>query len=161
METLGKVLVVDDEGMARTQLATILSQRGHQVASVASGPEALKYLSEDNDPYVVLLDLNMPDMNGIQVLMQLAEGHVPNHHPYMHTLQVIVVTARGSVESYIESMNLGAYEYLNKPVKVPDLLKHIDKAFENVQEAKLQCGRARPRNQAGENSAPEGGAATG
>lgn len=110
-----KVLVVDDEENARIALRAILQQEGYQVDSVANGYEALEFLRQ-HKVNVVISDLKMPEMNGLSFLREL-------NRRYPST-RVIMVTAYGGVESYLEAIQLGAFEYIHKPVKV-DELKYI------------------------------------
>jgi DNA-binding NtrC family response regulator len=110
-----KVLVVDDEENARIALRAILQQEGYVVDSVANGYEALDFLRQ-NKVNVVISDLKMPEMNGLAFLREL-------NRRYPST-RVIMVTAYGGVESYLEAIQLGAFEYIHKPVKV-DELKYI------------------------------------
>jgi len=114
------ILVVDDEENARIALSKILSREGFAVASAANGFEALNYL-RGNDVDLIITDINMPEMNGMEFLREL--GRV---HP---TTSVIMITAYGEVESYIEAMDLGVFEYINKPVKIDELKKIIHKVF--------------------------------
>jgi DNA-binding NtrC family response regulator len=113
-----RVLVVDDEENARIGLSKILEQEGYRVDSVANGREALDFLQRQN-VQVVISDLQMPEMNGMNFLREL------NRH-YPRT-QVIMVTAHGGVESYLEAIHLGAYEYINKPIKLEELRIVMDK----------------------------------
>lgn len=110
-----KVLVVDDEENARIALRAILQQEGYQVDSVANGYEALEFLRQ-HKVNVVISDLKMPEMNGLSFLREL-------NRRYPST-RVIMVTAYGGVESYLEAIQLGAFEYIHKLVKV-DELKYI------------------------------------
>ncbi len=107
-----RVLVVDDEENARIGLSKLLEQAGYQVDSVANGREALDFLQQQ-DVQVVISDLQMPEMNGINFLRELNR-----HYP---STQVIMVTAHGGIESYMEAIHLGAYEYINKPIKLEEL----------------------------------------
>jgi len=109
------ILVVDDEENARIALRAILQQEGYQVDSVANGYEALEFLRQ-HKVNVVISDLRMPEMNGLSFLREL-------NRRYPST-RVIMVTAYGGVESYLEAIQLGAFEYIHKPVKV-DELKYI------------------------------------
>lgn len=110
--TMGRVLVVDDEENARIGLSRILEQEGYQVDSVANGLEALEFLQHEK-VQVIISDLRMPEMGGLTFLRELNR-----HYP---STQVIMVTAYGGVESYLEAIHLGAYEYIHKPVKLEEL----------------------------------------
>ncbi len=115
MQSHEKVLVVDDEENARIALRAILQEEGYEVDSVANGYEALEFLRQ-HKVNVVISDLRMPEMNGLSFLRELNR-----HYP---STRVIMVTAYGGVESYLEAIQLGAFEYIHKPVKV-DELKNI------------------------------------
>jgi two-component system, response regulator, stage 0 sporulation protein F len=115
-----RILVVDDEENARTALSKILAREGYEVASAGNGYEALNYL-RGKEVELIITDINMPEMNGLSLLRELSRSHPESN--------VIMVTAYGEVESYIEAMNLGAFEYINKPVKIDELKKIIRKIF--------------------------------
>lgn len=115
-----RILVVDDEENARIGLSRLLAKEGFIVDSVANGYEALSYLQQQQVNLVVT-DINMPEMNGIAFLRELNKSY-PNTN-------VIMITAYGGVESYIEAMNLGAFEYINKPVKIEELKSILKKIF--------------------------------
>lgn len=115
-----KILVVDDEENARLGLSRLLAQEGYIVDSVSNGYEALTYLRQ-NEVNLIVTDINMPGMNGITFLRELNKNFPKSN--------VIMITAYGGVESYIEAMNLGAFEYINKPVKIEELKSILNKIF--------------------------------
>jgi two-component system response regulator (stage 0 sporulation protein F) len=115
-----KILVVDDEENARIGLSRLLAKEGFVVDSVANGFEALNYLRQ-HEVNLIVTDINMPEMNGITFLKELNKSFPQSN--------VIMITAYGGVETYIESMNLGAFEYINKPVKVDELKSILNKIF--------------------------------
>jgi DNA-binding NtrC family response regulator len=125
-ETAGRVLVVDDESEMRALLRDELSERGYRVAAAANGRDALKKLGEDEYD-VVVTDLHMQGMQGLELL-----GEAKRHHSGAN---VIIMTAFGSVESAIEAMKQGAYDYVTKPIKTDELALVVDKA---VREAQLR-----------------------
>jgi DNA-binding NtrC family response regulator len=112
--------VVDDEENARLGLCRLLAHEGFSVDSVSNGHEALGFLREQAAD-LILTDINMPEMNGIDFLKELNRRHPRSN--------VIMMTAYGGVESYIEAMNLGAFEYINKPVKIDELKSILKKIF--------------------------------
>jgi two-component system, response regulator, stage 0 sporulation protein F len=120
VEQQKRILVVDDEENARIALSKILTREGYEVASAGNGYEALNYL-QGKEVELIITDINMPEMNGLSFLRELSRSHPDSN--------VIMVTAYGEVESYIEAMNLGAFEYINKPVKIDELKKIIRKIF--------------------------------
>jgi len=115
-----KILVVDDEENARLGLSRLLAREGFHVDSVANGFEALDYLRQ-HEVNLIVTDINMPEMNGITFLKELNKVHPLSN--------VIMITAYGGVESYIEAMNLGAFEYINKPVNIDELKSIMYKIF--------------------------------
>ena len=119
-----RILVVDDEENARMALSKILTHDGYEVASAKNGLDALNFL-RSNGVELIITDLNMPEMDGLMFLRELNRSHPASN--------VIMITAYGEVESYLEAMTLGAFEYINKPVKYDDLKKVINKIF-NVKE---------------------------
>jgi len=122
-QTKIKILVVDDEESARVALAKILTHDGYDVSLAGNGLEALDFL-RNRDVELIITDINMPGMNGLAFLRELNRSHPQSN--------VIMLTAYGEVESYLEAMNLGAFEYINKPVKYEDLKKVINKIFKIV-----------------------------
>ena len=119
-EQAKRILVVDDEENARIALSKILTREGYDVASAANGYEALNYL-RGKDVDLIITDINMPEMNGMAFLRELNKVHPASN--------VIMITAYGEVESYIEAMDLGVFEYINKPVKIDELKKIISMVF--------------------------------
>jgi DNA-binding NtrC family response regulator len=116
-----KVLIADDEKNIRELLRDELSAMVASVAAVESGSLALKEL-EQNEYDVLLLDLTMPGMDGIAVLKNLKTVDLPT--------EVIILTANATVQTAVEAMKLGAYDYLMKPFRIGELLPVIEKAFE-------------------------------
>jgi two-component system response regulator HydG len=116
-----RVLVVDDEASARSGLEKLLRQEGYAVESASDGVSALA-VAADKPPDVVVTDLKMPRMDGMQLLTKLREqdAEVP----------VIVVTAFGDVASAVGAMRAGAADYLTKPVDFDALLLSIERVIE-------------------------------
>lgn len=116
-----KVLIVDDEHDFRQLFVKRFTLRNLDVDGVDGGREALKAL--DRKEYdVVVLDVRMPGMDGIETLKEIKK-----HHP---SSEVIMLTGHGSVKSGIEGMSHGAFDYVLKPFKIDDLLERILKAHE-------------------------------
>jgi two-component system NtrC family response regulator len=116
-----KILIVEDERPLRELLEIELARSGYKVDSAADGEIGLtKYRQEAYN--VVLLDMKMPGMDGVDVLKQMrAESILP---------EIIVFTGHGTIESAVECIKHGAYDYLTKPVKLDELEMVIDKAYE-------------------------------
>ncbi len=118
----GLILVVDDEEAARQSLADILRLEGYKVKTAANGEAALKTLdAEEID--VMLLDLKMPGMSGLDVLSATREVE--------NDTQIIMLTAHGSMDTAIEALrDSGAHDYLLKPAAPKDILASVSKALE-------------------------------
>jgi DNA-binding NtrC family response regulator len=115
------VLVVDDELNQRNILRTILSAEGYETYVAASGEEALKILNSYN-PEVVLTDLKMEGMDGIQLMEKIKARENPP--------EVVLMTAFGTIPSVVEAMNKGAYSYLEKPLDKDKVLLNVRHALE-------------------------------
>jgi DNA-binding NtrC family response regulator len=112
-----RILVVDDEPNIRSAIVTILDRSGYAVEGAAGPSDADRILSQ-TDFHVILLDLRMPGANGLDCLRRWKAEHP-------HT-EIIVITAFGSVETAVEAMRLGAYDYLPKPIdreRLPIVMK--------------------------------------
>ncbi|MBL8112304.1 MAG: sigma-54-dependent Fis family transcriptional regulator [Acidobacteria bacterium] len=117
----GSILVVDDERYQRESLQLILEDEGYRVTVAADGREALAKAAEAR-PDVVLTDLKMPGLSGMEVVKALQEGPLPP--------RVILITAHGSVERAREAHKLGAFDYMSKPVVADELLFRVERALE-------------------------------
>jgi DNA-binding NtrC family response regulator len=117
----GKILVVDDEPSEREGLARLVGQWGYEVETASSGEEALN-LVETQHPAVVLTDLVLPEMDGLTLLQKLKETGRP---PI-----VLLVTGHGTVETAVEAMRHGAFDYLTKPVDTTRLQVLLEKSIE-------------------------------
>ncbi len=115
-----KVLVVDNETEFASTLAERLRLRKIEAKSVYSGEEALEAVSR-SVPDVMILDMQMPDMTGLEVL-----ARVKAIDP---TIEVILLTGHGSFEAGITGMELGAFDYIVKPVDLIQLLEKIAEAY--------------------------------
>jgi two-component system response regulator AtoC len=119
---MARVLVVDDESNLRLVIRKELTRLGHEVEVASDGEEAWQLL-EEKDFEVMLTDINMPRMNGIELLRRLRENH-------QNPPEVIMLTGYATVESAIEAMKLGAYDYLMKPYRISELAVLISQAAE-------------------------------
>jgi len=115
-----RILLVDDEENTRIALSRLLTREGYIVDTVANGFEALNHLRE-HDVNLIVTDINMPEMDGIEFLRELNRSFPGSN--------VIMITAYGGVESYIEAINLGAFEYINKPVKIDELKSVLERVL--------------------------------
>ena len=116
-----KVLIVDDEERFRNTLKKLLTANGLETNAVGSGREAIEELKRQ--PYdVILLDVKMPEMDGIEALGKLKTVN--------RGVEVIILTGHASVDVAVEIMRLGGYEYLLKPCPMDELLAKIESAYE-------------------------------
>jgi DNA-binding NtrC family response regulator len=119
-----RLLVVDDDELLRQTLARRFERQGMTVSVASNGAEAISRAAEARFD-VALLDLHLPDMSGIDVLAHLKEAQPE--------LEALMLTAHGSIETAIQAMKRGAYDYLTKPFHLPELEVQIQKAHEKVQ----------------------------
>jgi DNA-binding NtrC family response regulator len=112
----GKILVVDDEEDLRRLLSDGLRLEGYQVAVASSGREALA-LVEQEPPNLIILDLSMPEMNGIETLKRMRERGV--------TAKVVILTAYGTAEQVREAVALGVREFIGKPFDLDRLVRIV------------------------------------
>ncbi len=129
------ILIVDDDREMRDLLKDILEDHGYRVAVAREGREALDHLGS-GDHLVVLTDLQMKGMDGSELLHEIVQ-----HHP---ACNIIMMTAFGTVESAVDAMKQGAFDYLTKPIKTDELLVTIEKA---LREASLRQEVAQLRKQ--------------
>lgn len=117
-----KLLVVDDEAQARELLAGFLSKNGFEIQTAENGEQALELYQQFFSP-IALIDMKMPGMSGLELLQRLKEIN-----PFV---QVLVLTAFGSVESAVEAMRAGAHDFITKPVEdLDELLVRLQRAAE-------------------------------
>ncbi len=122
MAPQGKILVADDEASLRLLLSKELSRAGYAVDVVADGAEAIQRISEESY-HIVLLDIVMPRQDGLEVLRRIRNENIPT--------EVIILTGNATLESAIECMKLGAYEYVRKPYSLNELLIQIERAMQH------------------------------
>jgi len=118
-----KVLLVDDEKEFVSTLAERLRLRGIQADETGSGEEALRLIAL-TAPQVVVLDVMMPGMGGLEVLQRVKSTY-PN-------IEVILLTGIGSTKDGMEGMRLGAFDFLMKPLQIEELIEKIKAAIEKA-----------------------------
>jgi DNA-binding NtrC family response regulator len=118
MKVRPQVLIVDDEANVRKVLGTLVEQAGCLAVTASSGDEALKRVRAD-DPDMVITDLKMPGMDGLELLRRL-RADFPE-------VPVVLLTAHGTIESAVEAMKRGAYDFLTKPFDRPKVLEVISR----------------------------------
>jgi DNA-binding NtrC family response regulator len=124
-----RLLIVDDDEPLRQTMARRFQRDGMTVTCAADAEEALAKTGHQRCD-VALLDLHMPGINGIELLTKLKERQPE--------LEAIMLTAHGSIETAIQAMKLGAYDYLTKPFQFPELDVRVQKAFEKVKLARRE-----------------------
>lgn len=122
----GRILIVDDEKNTRISLEEILRLEGYDVEAVGDGRSAVKTL-EDSNFDLMLLDLKMPGMDGLEVL-----AYATQHRP---KCKVIMLTAHGSLESAIEALRQGAHDYILKPAKPEELIASVNRGISELQDS--------------------------
>lgn len=126
------ILLVDDEPDSRTSIGDFLTELGHQVTECASAQEALTFFAQQRYP-MVLSDINMPGMSGLDLLERLQELAPPG------TVDIVLFTGYGDMSSAITALRAGAYDYLLKPVQVEELAAVVERIAER--QALLQENR--------------------
>jgi len=120
---LNRILIIDDEKLIRESLSHLLTGAGYQVDLAADGGQA-KQLFTQHSYDLALIDLRLPDCNGIE-LLKIFKTAVPDQGP-----MCIMMTAYGSVDSAVQAMKHGAYDYINKPFKSKEILLIVKLALE-------------------------------
>jgi len=130
-----RILLVDDEASFVEQLAERLKLRDYDVTTCLSGEEAVEKIKKYNYD-VVILDVAMPGIDGNEALRQIKS--------LKPLIEVIMLTGHATVESAIEGMKLGAYDYLMKPCETDDLIEKINNAQERkaAQEERIRTAKA-------------------
>jgi two-component system, NtrC family, response regulator AtoC len=117
-----KILIIDDERALLESLEMFLSEKGYKVASALSAREGMELYALFH-PHVIILDIRLPDINGLEVLKSLVGQGMKN---------IIIITAFHDMDITIKTMKLGAFDYIPKPIDVDELEKAIDKALKST-----------------------------
>jgi CheY-like chemotaxis protein len=117
-----KVLVIDDEAIVRVSCQRVLEPEGYEVKVTSRGDEALRLMEEEKYD-IVLTDLKMPDMDGLEVLKEI-KRRWPD-------IQVIIITGYGTISTAVQAIKLGAYDYIEKPFTPEDILNVVKRAMED------------------------------
>ena len=118
---MASILIVDDESNVRRMLGRLLESEGHTIAQAANGREALDAVRA-GEPDVVLLDLVMPELDGLQTLTRLTDEHP--------ALPVIMMSGRASVTDAVHATKVGAFHFLEKPINPDTVLLTLKRALE-------------------------------
>src|ERR1035437_4756434 len=116
-----RILVVDDEHLIRWSLEQNLRKQGYDVLTAGTGEEALKIVREEQ-PDLVLLDIQLPGISGLEVLEKVKD--------FDEDIVVVMVTAHGGLDTAVNAMRMGAYDYINKPFNLDEMGIVIRKALE-------------------------------
>lgn len=115
-----RILVIDDEERMCWALERALSHEGYQVVTATRGLQGID-LAQETEPSMVILDLKMPDIDGIEVLKEIKKINP--------SIPVIMITAHGTIDNAIEAMKIGATDYITKPFKLEELKVHVKQAL--------------------------------
>jgi two-component system, NtrC family, response regulator AtoC len=137
-----KILVADDDGAIRALLTDLLKGEGYEVIEARTGAEVLALVNKPEKPDLVLMDVRMPEMTGMDVLRRMRDSKVG--------VGALVMTAYGSSNLAIQSIQLGAYDYVQKPFDLDEVLVAVRRYFERqalqgeVQSLRKQLGQRDP-----------------
>jgi DNA-binding response OmpR family regulator len=130
-----KIMLVDDEERFLQTTQKMIAKKGYDAITATSGEEGLKKLEEEL-VHVVILDVKMPGMDGVETLK-----HIKQKFPMV---EVIMLTGHATAESAVEGLKLGATDYLTKPANIEDLIAKAEEAFNKrvILEEKIQMAEA-------------------
>ena len=120
-----KILLIDDEAVFTNNMSKLLIYRGYRVETADSGDRAIRML-EEQDFDVIVLDLKMPGMDGITTLKEIKKLGL--------FTETLILTGHGSIDTALEAVKLGAYDYLTKPCDIDELVAKIEGAWEKKDE---------------------------
>ncbi len=122
---IGTILIADDEPNIRKVLEAVFSKEGYNVLLAANGKSAVNIISENPDIDVVITDLIMPDMSGVEVLEAVKQIN-PG-------ISVLMITAHGTIKTAVDAMRLGAFDYITKPFDMDEIKVVVKRALERNQ----------------------------
>ena len=117
------ILIVDDEESICQTLGGILKDEGHEIVTAASGEEALRIVDED-PPHLVILDIWLPGIDGVEVLKTIKAGHPQ--------IQVIIMSGHGTIETAVKATRLGAFDFIEKPLSLEKVILVVNHALEMI-----------------------------
>ncbi len=132
------ILLVDDEVPFVETMTKRLTKRGLKVASSLSGEKALQMIDSHRNLDVVILDVKMPGMDGVQTLQEIKKR--------FPLIEVIMLTGHATVESAVQGMKLGAYDYLMKPCDIDELISKVQAAVSKKREHEQRIRDAAVKN---------------
>lgn len=124
---MAKIFVIDDEAGVCRAFEELLSERGHDVTAFASAERCLEALDAAAAPDVVVSDLRLPGLSGLELM-----GRIREKHPDM---PVVIITAHGTMDAAVESMRQGAFDYLLKPLDIGRVRQVVERAAQSVRSA--------------------------
>lgn len=129
------VMLVDDEADFIDTMSKRLQKRGLKVLAAYSGKEALEQVAKNRNLEVMILDVKMPEMDGLEVLHEMKKN--------FPLIEVIMLTGHATIESAIEGMKAGAFDYLMKPCDIDQLMEKVQEAAgkKRAQEEKIEKAR--------------------
>ena len=133
--TIAKILLVDDEKPFVETMMKRLKKRDVDVLPAFDGKEALERLSEDGNIEVVILDIKMPVMDGMAALKEIKKRHP--------LVEVIMLTGHATVETGLEGMKMGAFDYLMKPCDMDQLIPKVEEAAKRKRQHEQKIMEAR------------------
>jgi len=133
MDQKKNILAVDDMKQIRSILGLGLKKLGYNVILAENGKEALKYAFGENPLDLIILDINMPEMDGYEVVKQLREPDQTKHIP------IIFLTAKAQKKDVQKGIEVGGNDYVVKPFRVSDVQRKIEKLLNQKQNQDLYC----------------------
>lgn len=118
---MNTILIIDDDDQLRISFERLLKEEGYHIRTAASGEAGIRMIKE-SVPDLVILDLRLPGMNGLETFRQI--------HQFEQKLPVIIMTAYGTTDTAIEATKMGAFDYVTKPFDIPQMLSTIRQALE-------------------------------
>jgi len=140
MPSTSHILIVEDDPVFRNFLTKLLTRKGYTLQTAGEGQKAIRLL-DDNTADLVLLDIGLPDMDGIEVLQQIRDRNTDT--------RVIIMTGNASIDSATEALHKGAYDYVEKPILAKKLLKKIENALKQ-RKLEKECRHAEQQFQESE-----------
>ena len=122
MDTKHSILLVDDDREFAKAMKRMFEKSGYGITIAFDGGEALELLSHETFD-LIISDLRMPNVDGAELMTELSRQKID--------IPIVFLTAFGEVESYMDVMNLGAFEYLHKPVRKKEILGVVERALEH------------------------------
>jgi DNA-binding response OmpR family regulator len=121
-----KVLIVEDDPVSLKLVESILTKKGYETVTLTSGKEAIDLLDNDNTIDLIISDIMMPGIDGFQLLKYM------NSHKKLQKIPVILCTARNDKEAVLKGLDLGARDYIAKPIRAELLLEKVEKLVQKI-----------------------------